>query len=153
MLKSKLSLFVVLLQLWTLASSTNDSNCVDNYIDFEEQTFGSNSGNRVKLYQVFYPPNEHLPYSVVVSYQASLPNGTKVNITTNSSCPDRQVWQWLSSPFLLDMDPTELNRLALYTLNHFTEWVSPHLTIATPLPCSTKAKEFLILMTTSVSVQ
>ena len=130
MLESKLSFFVVLLQLWTLAPSTNDSNCVDNYIDFEEQTFGNNSKNRVKLYQVFYPPNDHLPYSVVVSYQAALPNGTKVNITTtNPSCPGRQVWQWLSSPFLLDMDPTELNRLALYTLNHFTEWVSPHLTI------------------------
>ena len=153
MLESKLSSLVVLLQLWTLALSTNDSNCIDNYLDFEEQTFGNNSENRVKLYQAFYPPNDHLPYSVVVSYQASLPNGTKVNITTNPSCPDRQVWQWLSSPFLLDMDPTELNRLALYTLNHFTEWVSPHLTIATPLPCSAKAKEFLILMTTSVSVQ
>ena len=151
MLESKLSFSVVLFQLWTLALSTNDSNCIDNYLDFEEQTFDNNSENRVKLYQSFYPPNDHLPYSVVVTYQAALPNGTKVNISADPSCPDRQVWLWLSSPFLLDMDPAELNRLSLYTLNHFTEWVPPHLTITTPLPCSAKAKEFLTLMTTSVS--
>ena len=153
MLDSKLSCFMVLLQLWTLALSTNDSSCVDNYLDFEEQTFGNNSENRVKLYQAFYPPNNHLPFSVVVTYQATLPNGTKVNISTDHSCPDRQVWLWLSSPFLLVMDPTELNRLSLYTLNHFTEWVPPHLTIVTFPPCSAKAAEFLTLMTTSVSVQ
>ena len=88
MLKSKLAHFMVLFQLWTLALSTNDSNCVDNYLDFEEQTFDNNSENRVKLYQAFYPPNDHLPYSVVVTYQAVLPNGTKVNISTDPSCPD-----------------------------------------------------------------
>ena len=144
---------MVLLQLWTLALSSNESSCMDNYLDFVEQTFDNNHENRVNLYQAFYPPNEHLPYSVVVSYQAALPNGTKVNIFTDPSCPDRQVWLWLSSPFLLDMDLTELNLLALYTINHFTEWIPPHLTIATPLPCSAKAKEFLTLMhmTTSVS--
>ena len=151
MLKSKLARFMVLLQLWTLALSTNESNCVDNYVDFEEQTFGNNSENRVKLYQTFYPPNGHLPYSVVVSYQAALPNGTMVNISTDPSCPDRQVWQWVSSPTLFILGPTELNRVALYTLNHFTEWVPPHLNIATSLPCSAKAEGFLKLMTTSVS--
>ena len=80
---------MVLLQLWNLALSANDSSCVENYLDFEEQTFGNNSENRVKLYQVSYPPNVHLPYSMVVSYQAALPNGTKVNISTDPSCPDR----------------------------------------------------------------
>ena len=142
---------MILLKLWTLALSTNESNCVDNYLDFEEKTFSNNSKNRVKLYQAFYPPNDHLPYSVVVTYQAALPNGTRVNISTDPSCPDRQVWLWVSSPTLFFLDPTELNRLALYTLNHFTEWIPPHLTIATPLPCSAKAEEFLTLMTTSVS--
>ena len=147
----KMKLFVFLIQLWTLTLSTNVSSCVDNYLDFEEQTFGNNSENRMKLYQAFYPPNDHLPYSVAVSYQAVLPNGTRVNISTDPSCTDRQVWLWLSSPFLLNIHPTHLNRLALYTLNHFTEWVPPHLTIATPLPCSAIAEEFLTLMTTSVS--
>ena len=148
MLKMKFFVFLLL----TLTLSDYGSNCVDKYLCFEEQTFDNNSENRVKLYQAFYPPNDHLPYSVVVSYQAALPNGTKVNISTDPSCPDRQVWLWLSSPFLLVMDPTELNRLALYTLNHFTEWVPPHLTIVTFPPCSAKAAEFLTLMTTSVSV-
>ena len=93
-----MSILMVFLQLWTLALSTNDSNCVGNYIDFEEQTFGNNSKNRMKLYEAFYPPNHHLPYSVVVTYQAALPNGTRVNISTNPNCPDRPVWRWVSSP-------------------------------------------------------
>ena len=151
MLKIKPGLFVILLHLSAVASSDDGSSCVDNYLDFEEQTFGNNSENRLKLHQAFYPPNNHLPYSVLVTYQAVLPNGTRVNISTDLSCPDRQVWLWVSSPFLLSVDPTELNRLSLYTLNYFTEWVPLHLTIATPLPCSPKAEEFLTLMTTSVS--
>ena len=151
MLKINLALFVALLQLWSLALSTNESSCVDDYQDFEEEALGNSTRNRVKLYQAFYPPNDHLPYSVVVSYEAALPNGTRVNISTDPSCPDRQVWLWVSSPTLFFLDPTELNRLALYTLNHFTKWIPPHLTIATPLPCSAKAEEFLTLMTTSVS--
>ena len=151
MLKTKLGLFVFLFQLSTLAFSDDGGSCVDSYLDFEEQTFDNNSENRVKLYQAFYPPNDHLPYSVVVSYQAVLPNGTMVNISTDPSCPDRPVWLWVSSPFLLNMDPIELSRLALYTLNHFTEWVPPHLTIATPLPYSGNTEEFLTLITTSVS--
>ena len=128
MLEIKLGLFVILLHLSALAFSDDGSSCVDNYLDFEEQTFGNNSENRLKLYQAFYPPNNHLPYSVVVTYQAVLPNGTKVNISTDPSCPDRQVWLWVSSYFLLNVSPTDLNRLALYTLNHFSEWVPPHLT-------------------------
>ena len=151
MLEIKLGLFVLLLQLSTPSYSDDGSSCVDDYLNFEEQTYGNNSENRLKLYQAFYPPNDHLPYSVVVSYQAVLPNGTRVNISTEPSCPDQQVWLWLSSPILLVIDPTELNRVALYTLNHFNEWVPPHLTITTPLPCSAKAEEFLTLMTTSVS--
>ena len=142
---------MIILQLSTLAFSDDGSSCVNKYLDFEEQTFGNSSENRVMLYQVFYPPNGHLPYSVVVSYQAVLPNGTRVNISTDPSCPDRQVWLWVSSLILFVLDPTNLNRGAFYTLNLFTEWVPPHLTIATPLPCSAKAEEFLALMTASVS--
>ncbi len=149
MLKMKLLLF--LLQLSTLAFSDDGSSCVDNYQDFEEHAFSNNSENRLKLYQAFYPPNDHLPYSVVVTYQAVLSDGTRVNISTDPSCPDRQVWLWLSSPVMFILQPTQLNRVALYTLNHFTEWVPPHLTITTSLPCSAKAEEFLTLMTTSVS--
>ena len=147
----EVKLFLFLLQLSTLAFSDDDSNCMDNYLDFEEETFGNNRENRMKLHQAFYPPNDHLPYSVVVTYQAVLPNGTKVNVSTVPSCPDRQVWLWASSPALFLLSPTELNRLALYTLNHFTEWVPSYHTITIPQPCSAKAEEFLTLMTTSVS--
>ena len=151
MLETKLGFFVLLLQLSTLMFSVGSSSCVDNYLDFEEQTFGNNSENRLKLYEAFYPPNDHLPYSVVVTYQAVLPNGTRVNITTDTSCPNGQLWLWLSSPVSLLNDPTEMNRLALYTLNYFTEWVPPHLIITTPLPCPAKAEGFLTQMTSSVS--
>ena len=94
MLKIKLGLVMIILQLSTLAFSDDGCSCVDNYIylDFEEQTFGNNSENRVKLYQAFYPPNNRLPYSVVVTYQSALPNGTRVNISTDPICLDRQVW-------------------------------------------------------------
>ena len=152
MLETKLEVFVHLLQLLTLILSVSNSSCVDNYLDFEEQTFGNNSENRLKLYEAFYPPNDHLPYSVVVTYQAVLPNGTGVNISTDPTCPDKQVWLWLSSPILLTTDPVDLNHLALYILNHFTEWVPPYLIITTPLLCSAKAEGFLTLMTSSVSV-
>ena len=138
MLKINLGLFMTLLQLSALAFSYDVSSCVDNYLDFEEQTFGNNSENRLKLYQAFYPPNDHLPYSVVVTYQAVLPNGTRVNISTDPTCPDRQVWMSVFSSFLFDIEPTQLNHLALYTLNHCTEWVPSHLSIATSLPCSAK---------------
>ena len=144
-------LFVLLLKLSTLTVSVNINNCVDNYLDFEEQTFGNNSVNRLKLYEAFYPPNDHLPYSVVVTYQAVLPNGTRVNISTDFTCPGHKVWLWLSSPILLVIEPIGLNRFALYTLNHFTELVPPHLIITTPLPCSAKIEKFLTLMTSSVS--
>ena len=73
-----LGLSMILIKLWTLTLSTTEIACVENYLDFEEQTFGNNSENRLKLYQAFYPPNDHLHYSVVVTYQAVLSNGTRV---------------------------------------------------------------------------
>ena len=115
MLKIKLGVLMIILQLSTLAFSDDGS------------------------------------YSVVVTYQAALSNGTRVNISTGPSCPDRQVWLWVSSFILFILDPTNLNRGALYTLNHVTEWVPHHLTIAAPQSCSAKVEEFLTLMTTSVS--
>ena len=46
---NKLGLLVVFLQLSALAFSDDGSSCVDNYLDFEEQTFGNNSENRLTL--------------------------------------------------------------------------------------------------------
>ena len=31
---------------------------MNGHLDFEEQTFGNNSDNRLKLYQALYPPND-----------------------------------------------------------------------------------------------
>ena len=123
--------------------------CVDNYLTFEELTFSNNSENRLKLYQAFYPINEHLPYSVLVTFQ-SLLNGTQVNISTDPSCPNRQVRIWLSSPVFLFQEPTSLNRHTLFTLNFFEDWIPPHITITVPYPCQDEAEGFLQRMTTSV---
>ena len=125
--------------------------CVDNYLIFEEQTFSNNSENRLKLYEAFYPPNVHLPYSVVVTYQAFSPNETQVNISSDPSCPDRQVWVWLSSPIFLYQEPSSLNRHTLFTLNFFEEWIPPHVTITIPYPCQDQAEGLMQQLTTSES--
>ena len=124
-------------------------SCVDNYFTFEELTFSNNSENSLKLYQAFYPPNTHLPYSVLVTYRTLL-NGTHVNISTDQNCPNRQVWIWLSSPVFLFQEPTALNRHTLFMLNHFEEWIPPHVTITVPYPCQDEAEGFMQRMTTSV---
>ena len=141
-----------LLATWNVAISVSETNCVSNYNDFVDHTFGNNSENTQKLCQAFYPPNGHLPYSVLVTYQTMLPNGTVLNISTDPSCTDEQVWMWLSSPVLLFEEPVSLNRHILFTLNLFEEWIPPHIYITCPYPCQKKAEEFLQEMTTSVSL-
>ena len=49
MLESKLAHYMVLLQLWTLALSSNDSSCVDNYLDLE----GRPLATTVKMMLIF----------------------------------------------------------------------------------------------------
>ena len=134
--------------LWNVVSLAK-SDCVDDYLHFEKQTC-NNSENRLKLYQAFYPINEHLPYSVIVTYQTGSSNGTRRNISTDSSCPNEQVWMWLSSPVFLFAEPTLANRLTLYALNYFEEWYPPQLLINIPTPCEGSAEEFLNQMTHSV---
>ena len=136
------------LYLWSTSGATH--SCVNSYIDFIDQTFVNNSENRLKLYQAFYPPNSHLPYSVVVTYQTVV-NGTQVNISTDPICSNKQVWIWLSSPVFLFLEPTSLNRHTLFTLNYFEEWIPPHLTINSPYPCQDQKETFMQQATTSVS--
>ena len=124
-------------------------SCVDNYFLFEELTFGNNSENRLKLYQAFYRPNKHLPYSVAVTYR-SISNGTHVNISTDPSCPHKQEWFWLAHPIFVMQEPTVLNHLTLLLLNYFEEWIPPRVELTVPYPCQGQAKEFLEQMTTSV---
>ena len=141
-----------LLATWNVAISDNETTCVSNYSSFVEMTFGNSSENMLKLYQAFYPPNGHLPYSLLVTYQTMLLNGTVLNISTDPSCTDEQVWMWLSSPLFLIEEPVSLNRHVLYTLNSFKEWIPPHIYIMCPYPCQSRAEEFLQEMTTSVSI-
>lgn len=134
--------------LWNVVSFAK-SECVNDYLNFEKQTLNK-SGNRLELYLAFYPINKHLPYSVIVTYQTVSSNGTRRNISTDSRCPNEQVWMWLSSPVFLFAEPTLANRLTLYALNYFEEWYPPQLVINTPTPCEGNAEEFFKQMTRSV---
>ena len=129
-------------------SNTTENKCVSSYKEFEKKTFIDNEDNTHRLYEVFYPPNGHLPYSVEVTYQTVLPNGTQVDIITQGV----EVWIWLSSPIFLQIRPENLNKLILYTLYHFKEWTPPNVNIQLPYPCHNVTFQFLLQMTASVSI-
>ena len=150
-------ILVSLLLLILVSGSTaqEDPLCTDSYVEFESASVGSNDSGRDirnQLYKAFYAPNQHLPYSVLVTYQLVLTNGTRVNLSSDLDC-SRELWAWLSFPTLLVGDTTYLNRLLLFTLNYFSEWHPPHITITTTTaPCPDKIKDFLSEMTASVSM-
>jgi len=134
-----------------------DPLCTDSYAEFESASVGSNvSGRDIRnhLYKTFYAPNQHLPYSVLVTYQLVLTNGTRVNLSSNPDCSS-ELWAWLSSPvFLLTSSTSSLSHLLLFTLDYFGEWKPPHIIISTTTtPCSDKTEEFLSEMTASVGLQ
>ena len=137
------------------STAQEDPLCTDSYAEFESASVASNiSGRdtRNQLYRTLYAPNQQLPYSVLVTYQLVLTNGTRVNLSSDSDCIS-ELWAWLSSPTLMVGDTTYLNRLLLFTLNYFSEWHPPHVTIATTAaPCPDKIKDFLSEMTASVSM-
>ena len=132
-----------------------DPLCTDSYVEFESASVGSNDSGRDirnQLYKAFYAPNQHLPYSVLVTYQLVLTNGTRVNLSSDPDCSS-ELWAWLSSPALLLGDTTFFNRMLLFTLNYFMEWHSPHITITTVIPpCSAKVEDFLSEMTALVGL-
>ena len=153
---SVITLVCLLLPLLVGGSTVQqDLPCTDSYTKFESASVGSNvSGSDIRnqLYKAFYAPNKQLPYSVLVTYQLVLANGTRVNLSSDPDC-STQLWVWLSSPVLLLGDTTYLNRLLLFTLNYFTEWHPPNVTITTTTaPCPDKIEDFLSEMTASVSV-
>ena len=124
------------------------NNCIHNYFTFVEDTFPERSDNVLKLHNTFFPQNSHLPYSVIVTYQALLPNGSLYNVT--SDCANQQ-WMWASSPVTFLTIPALLNRNTLLMMNYFHDWNPPHLLIRVPRPCSNVTTEFLLQMTASVS--
>ena len=128
--------------------------CTDSYAEFESTIVSSNSsGNNLRnqLYEAFYAPNHHLPYSVIVRYQLVLDNGTRLNLSSDHDCSS-ELWVWLSSPVFLVGDSTYVNRMLLFTLNYFMDWKPPHVIITTTTaPCLAKMENFLSEMTASVS--
>ena len=132
-----------------------DLLCTDSYVEFESASVGSNvSGSDIRnqLYKVFYAPNQHLPYSVIVTYQLLLTNGTRVKLSSDQDCSS-ELWMWLSSPVFLYFDTTYLSHTLLFTINYFLEWKESHITITTTTaPCHEKIGEFLSEITASVSL-
>ena len=142
---------VALLQ--AVESKISDAKCVSDFVELEEKTFVNSTANRYKVYQAFYPPNGHLPYSVEVTYNTVLPNGSRVVVVAQASeqCNITR-WLWLSSPVFLYMRPEYLNRIILYTLNYFNPWHPPQIVLEVPQICSKETEMFLLQMTSSVSL-
>ena len=90
----------------------------DNYAEFESVRVGSNvSGTHIEnqLYDAFYSPNRHLPYSVLVTYQLVLDNGTRFDLSSDQDCSS-QLWVWMSFPAFLALETTYLSE-SLFTLH------------------------------------
>ena len=146
--------FLLLPALVHGSADQQDLLCTNSYTEFESASVGSNvSGThtRNQLYEAFYTPNQHLPYSVLVTYQLVLDNGTRLNLSSDEDCSS-ELWLWMSSPVFLALEATYLNRRLLYTLNYFMEWIPPHVFIGTSVsPCQDKMSNFLNRMTATVS--
>ena len=124
-------------------SHTTGTKCVSDFLEFEQKTFMNNTGNRYKLYKIFYPPNGHLPFSVDVSYQSVLSNGTKAIILTHRDGHMNKDWIWLSYPVFLLCNPMYLNRLIMYVLKYFKGCETPYTPLNVPHPCPNVTLEFL----------
>ena len=156
MLSASILVFL-LLPVLAAGSSTaqQDPLCTNSYTEFESASVGSNvSGSNIRnqLYEAFYSPNQHLPYSVLVTYQLVLANGTRFNLSSDQNC-STELWLWLSSPVFLTGNMEFVNHALLYTLNYFMDWDPPHVTITTTTaPCPSKIETFLSMMTASVGL-
>ena len=155
-----LSAFIlVCLLLPALAAGSTvqqDLLCTDSYAEFESASVGSNISGanlRSQLYEVFFTPNNHLPYSVIVSYQLVLANGTRLNLSSDQDCSS-ELWMWVPSPVFLGNDATYVNWYILFTLNYFKNWKPPHVTITTAVaPCPAKMRDVLSEMTSLVGAK
>ena len=155
MLSPSILVFLMLPVLAVGSGMGQQDLCTDSYAEFERASIGSNvSGSNIRnqLYEAFYSPNQHLPYSVLVTYQLVLANGTKFNLSSDQDCIT-ELWMWLSSPLFLAGNTAMINHMLLFTLNYFMEWDPPHVTITmTIAPCPSKIETFLSMMTASVGL-
>ena len=140
---------------YVYGTAQEDLLCTDSYTEFEGASVSSNINGtsiRNRLYEVFYAPNKHLPYSVLVTYQLLFANGTRMNLITNPTC-NTEWWKWHSSPVFLLVDSSTLNLYLLNALNYLEDWTPPSVTITTTIrPCPDKTNNFLSEMTASVSL-
>ena len=146
--------FLLLPALVHSSADQQDLLCTNSYSEFVSASVGSNvSGThtRNQLYEAFYTPNHHFPYSVLVTFQLVLDNGTRINLSSDEDCSS-ELWVWMSSPVFLAAEPTLLNRYLLFALNYFMEWIPPHVIITTTVaPCTGKISDFFNRMTSAVS--
>ena len=147
MLSASILVFLLLPVLAVGSSAVQqDLLCTDSYTEFERASIGFNvSGSSIRnqLYEAFYSPNQHLPYSVLVTYQLVLANGTKFNLSSDQDCTT-EIWVWLSSPVFLIGNTAMINHVLLFTLNYFMDWDPLHVTITTTTaPCSSTIETFL----------
>ena len=87
---------LLLLILVNGSTAQQDPLCTERYAEFESASVGSNDSGRDirnQLYNAFYAPNQHLPYSVLVTYQLVLTNGTRVNLSSDPDCSS-ELWAW-----------------------------------------------------------
>ena len=148
--------FSVILETAVYAEDSSDGfpyNCTQDYFDFEDATFPKRGENILHLYEAFFPPNRHLPYSVVIQYQTLMPNGTLLNVTSDSVDCASQQWLWSFSPSIYLATPAVFNRVSLFMMNYFREWNPPYVVIRVPLPCPNVTWRFLLQMTVSVSTK
>ena len=123
MLSAVLLVCLLLPALAVCSTVQQDQLCTDSYAEFESASVGSNisgSNLRNQLYKVFFTPNHHLPYTVFVTYQLVLANGTRLNLSSDQDCSS-ELWVWLASPVFLVTHTTLHNKFLLYTLNYFME--------------------------------
>ena len=129
----------------SLASENEDQSSakiISNYFELEEAAITNNTGNREKLYRVFFSPNLPSPKSVMVNYQVN--NSGKLvpyRIPFNNKCKNNETWYWMSSAVYFIIDPLVLDRHALYILSWFppfTEQLQPSLNLTIP-PIEEKA--------------
>ena len=155
MLSAILLVCLLLPALATGNTVQQDLLCTDSYAEFQGASVGSNISRanlRSQLYEAFFAPNQHLPYSVIVTYQLVFANGTRLNLSSDQECSS-ELWMWVSSPGFLTADATYVNRYILFTLNYFSEWKPPHVTITTTVPpCPARMRDILSEMTASVGL-
>ena len=146
--------FLLLPALVHGSADPQDLLCTDSYTEFVSASVGSNvSGThtRNQLHEAFCTPNHHLPYSVMVTFQLVLANGTRLNLSSDEDCTS-ELWVWIPSPVFFAAQPTLLNRYLLFTLNYFMEWIPPHVIITTTVaPCTGKISDFFNRMISAVS--